>query len=127
MRTLALVLLAGLTAATAWAVPPAAALAAAKQGKYAELHFALMQAKELDAASILELARKNGLDPQRLAADMEDPAIAAKIEENLGLARTLGIDGTPSFVIGDQVIPGATEITRLAELIGNERQKPRAN
>jgi protein-disulfide isomerase len=50
-----------------------AAMAAAKQGKYAELHFALMQAKELDAASIMELARKNGLDPQRLAADMEDP------------------------------------------------------
>jgi protein-disulfide isomerase len=104
-----------------------AAMAAAKQGKYAELHFALMQAKELDAASIMDLARKNGLDPQRLAADMEDPAIAAKLEENLHLAQTLGIDGTPSFVIGDQVIPGATEVTRLAEMIGNERKKVRAN
>jgi protein-disulfide isomerase len=86
-----------------------------------------MQTKELDAASIMELARKNGLDPQRLAADMEDPAIAAKIEENLRLAQTLGIDGTPSFVIGDQVIPGATEVARLAEMIGNERKKVRAN
>ena len=104
-----------------------AAMAAAKQGKYAELHFALMQAKELDAASIMELARKNGLDPQRLAADMEDPATAAKIEENLRLAQTLGIDGTPSFVVGDQVIPGATEVARLAEMIGNERKKVRAN
>lgn len=104
-----------------------AALAASRQGKYAEMHFALMQAKELDQASVLELARKTGLDPQRLAADMEDPAIAAKLEENLRLAQTLGIDGTPSFVVGDQVIPGATEITRLAELIGSERQKARAN
>ena len=104
-----------------------AALAADRQGKYAELHFALMQAKELDAASILELARETGLDPQRLASDMEDPAIAAKLEENLRLAQTLGIDGTPSFVVGDQVIPGATEIGKLTELVGNERQKRRAN
>ena len=104
-----------------------AALAAARQGKYAEMHFALMQAKELDPASVLDLARQTGLDPQRLASDMEDPAITAKLEENLRLAQTLGIDGTPSFVVGDQVIAGATEIARLAELIAGERQKARAN
>lgn len=100
-----------------------AALASARQGKYAEFHFALMQAKELDTASIMGLAAKTGLDARRLAADMEDPAITAKLEENLRLAQTLGIDGTPSFVIGDQVVAGAAEIARLAELIGAERQK----
>jgi protein-disulfide isomerase len=107
------------------AVAAKAALAAARQGpgKYQEFHFALMQSKELTREAILDTAGKVGLDTKRLAQDMDDPAIAAKIDQNLKLAEELGINGTPAFVIGDQLIPGATEPARLAELIAQQRQK----
>lgn len=107
------------------AIAAKAGLAAVRQGKYPEFHFALMQSRELTADAVLALAGKVGLDPARLAADMEDPAIAARIEDNLALAQALGIDGTPAFVVGDTVVPGATEIAKLAELVGAERAAAR--
>jgi protein-disulfide isomerase len=100
-----------------------AALAAARQGKYAELHFALMRVKELNRSTILEAAGGVvGLDVERLARDMDDPAIAARIERNMALAKELGVDGTPAFVVGDQIIPGATEVRNLAELVDRQRK-----
>ena len=99
-----------------------AALAAARQAKYTELHFALMQVKELNRETVLKTASEVGLDTVRLARDMEDPAIAAAIDRNLALARELGVEGTPAFVVGDTLVPGATEIKALAELIGKQRE-----
>jgi protein-disulfide isomerase len=98
-----------------------AALAAEKQGKYAAMHFALMQAKDLSREGILALAREQGLDPERLAKDMEAADITARLEENMRLAQALGVNGTPAFVLGDQLIPGAAEISQLAQLIGQQR------
>ena len=102
-----------------------AALAAARQGqgKYQDFHFALMQSKDLTREAIFDTAAKVGLDTKRLAQDMDDPAIAAKIDQNLKLAEDLGVNGTPAFVIGDTLIPGATEPARLAELIAKQREK----
>ena len=98
-----------------------AALAAEKQGKYTAMHFALMQAKDLSGEAILALAREQGLDADRLARDMEAADIATRLAENLRLAQTLGVSGTPAFVIGDQIIPGAVEIAQLTDLIGKQR------
>lgn len=99
-----------------------AALAASRQGRYPELHFKLMQARDLSLDAILALAEEVGLDRDRLAADMESDWVKAQLDETLSLAGALGIDGTPSFVIGDQLIPGATDIARLAQLVGEQRQ-----
>jgi protein-disulfide isomerase len=98
-----------------------AALAADRQGKYAELHFALMQAKDLSREAILAAAAGVGLDPARLERDMEAPEIAAKLEENMRLAQALGITGTPAFVAGDQIIPGAVDPAQLAALVAQQR------
>jgi protein-disulfide isomerase len=99
-----------------------AALAAKKQGRYAELHWALLQARDLSEAAILELARKQGLDPERLARDMRSAEVERVVERNRALADALGITGTPSFVIGDTLIPGAAPVARLAELIAKARR-----
>jgi protein-disulfide isomerase len=98
-----------------------AALAARKQGRYVPFHFALMSASDLSLDGIMAVARSVGLDTQRLAADMNAPEIEAQIQANYTLARTLGIEGTPAFVIGDELIPGALDKTRLAELIDEAR------
>lgn len=100
-----------------------AALASHRQGRYAPFHHALMQATEpVTEASVLEIAREVGLDVERLRADMADPAIAAAIARNLALASALGITGTPSFVIGEEVVPGAVDRGTLERLIAQARR-----
>ena len=69
----------------------ARALAAEKQGKYKEMHVALMGHKgALNDEAIFELAKAAGLDVDKLKADMEDKAIAARIEQNHQLAQCWG-------------------------------------
>lgn len=99
-----------------------AALAARIQGKYAELHTELMTSKDaLTEASVIQTAERLGLDTDRLQADMNSPEIDREIEENLALAQSLGITGTPAFIIGDQIIPGAVSTSRLAAAVRRAR------
>jgi protein-disulfide isomerase len=95
-----------------------AMLAAQRQGKYLPLHDALMRLREEVNEPVLRReAERLGLDWPRLRREMDDPAIARKIEANLGLARALDIQGTPALVIGDIIIPGAMELAQLEAAI----------
>ena len=100
-----------------------AALAAQKQGKYRELHMALMAFKgKLTEADVMRLATDSGLDAIRLAQDMETPDITESIARNHALAEALGVRGTPAFVIGDQLVPGAMSVDELRQRIAAARQ-----
>ena len=99
-----------------------ASMAAAKQGKYLAFHKALMGARgKPSEGSVMAVARRVGLDAERLRRDMKDPAIEAYLDETYRLARKLGIDGTPAFVIGDTLVPGAVGAARLKRLIAKAR------
>jgi protein-disulfide isomerase len=98
-----------------------AALASRNQDAYVDFHFALMDATDLSEGGILALARSLGMDAERLQRDMEAPEIQAVIDANYALASRLGIEGTPAFVIGETLIPGAVGKARLVELIEGER------
>lgn len=102
-----------------------AGLAAAKLApeKYTAFHFALMQSRDLSEEAVLILAEKQGYDPAGLKAEMDKAWVAERIEANLRLASELGIEGTPSFVVGDTLIPGATDVANIAALVGEQRQK----
>jgi protein-disulfide isomerase len=99
-----------------------AALAAAKQDRYAEFHVALMtQRGQLTEAGILQAASVAGVDLARLREDMKSAEIDEIVQANYRLADALGVSGTPAFVVGDEVVPGAVEIGRLRELIRKAR------
>ncbi|MER8576594.1 DsbA family protein [Mesorhizobium sp. M1409] len=99
-----------------------AALAANRQGKYAEFHKALFAAKtRVTEAVVLKMAADAGLDVPRLKTDMQQPEILAAIEQNVKLAQALKINGTPGFVVGDQIFPGATDLTTMKSLIEQAR------
>ena len=99
-----------------------AAMAAHRQGRYHELHVALMRwPEELTEAGIVEIAAAVGLGVERLRRDMEDPAIAAYLDETARLAQALGIGGTPAFVIGDTLVPGAVDSAALREIVAEVR------
>ena len=100
-----------------------AALASQMQneGLYLDFHLALMSAKDLSVGGISKLATQIGLDLEKLLADMESEQVSKAIEANYELASALGIEGTPAFVIGDTLVPGAVEKERLVELIEKTR------
>lgn len=100
-----------------------AALAANKQGKYAAFHDALMASQMIDESVVKGIAAKLGMSSPRLLADMEDAAIQKTIDENYNLANMLGIGGTPAFVIGDTLLPGATDLTGLMAYVSAERTR----
>jgi len=100
-----------------------AALAAANQGLYAEMHNALMIHRgSYDEATIFDLAEEIGADLARLREDMNSEAVDAEIAATADLAISLGIRGTPAFVIGDMVIPGAVDLETLQDLVDRERE-----
>ncbi len=98
-----------------------AMLAASRQGGYLKLHARLMHSPPPTEESLKRDAEAVGLDWARLRRDMADPAIELKIKANLALARHLGIEGTPGFVVGDQLIPGEVELADLERAIGSSR------
>ncbi|MEX2642797.1 MAG: DsbA family protein [Acetobacterales bacterium] len=99
-----------------------AALAAREQKLYEPFHDALMGWRgDLTREDVLQVAREVGLDVERLQRDMADPGVSEAIERNMALAEALGINGTPAFVIGDTLVPGAVEVDALRELVKRAR------
>ena len=99
-----------------------AAMAAARQGRYQAFHVSLMGVRErLSEPAVIETAAAVGLDVERLRRDMDDPAIDAYLEETAQLAAALGIGGTPAFVIGDTLVPGAVDGARLEAIVAQAR------
>ena len=96
-----------------------AALAAGKQDKYLEFHLALMDIKnnnDLTEAKLDEVAEDVGMNVQKMRADMKSMDIQRKLADSKQLARTLGVEATPSFFIGNEFIEGANR-DRVNELI----------
>jgi protein-disulfide isomerase len=101
-----------------------AALAAAKldHDRYYDFHMALMQTKDLSRDSVLGLAVAKGYDRDAMSAEMDAAWVQERLDANQALAESLGINGTPSFVVGSTLIPGAVDIGRLAQLVQDERK-----
>lgn len=99
-----------------------AALAAHKQGLYEPFHEALMvEDTDFSEASIMALAERVGLDTDQLRDDMNDPTIDEHLNTNRQIAQALGISGTPAFIIGDELIPGAVNRAQLEALVTEAR------
>jgi protein-disulfide isomerase len=99
-----------------------AALAAAVQGKYQPFHDKLLAFKgNLDDATIYAIAGDAGLDVTKLKADMQKPEIKDQIGRNYHLADKLNIQGTPAFIIGDVLLPGAASFDDLTEAFKHAR------
>ena len=99
------------------------ALAAEKQGKYIEFHNELMRAGPITNERIKATATKLGLNLERLNTDIQNPEIEQEIMRNYQLAEELGINGTPAFIIGGELIPGAIELDQFKKIIASERRK----
>lgn len=98
------------------------ALVAARHGAYGAFHTAMFALKgPLDEATVMQVAQSVGVAPEMARAEMADPAILAELRRNLALGAVIGVRGTPAFVIGSSIVPGAVSIDDLAKLIAAER------
>lgn len=101
-----------------------AALASQAQGRHQAFHEALLAANgDLSREHVLQIASEVGLDTKKLVADMENPEWLTIIERNRALAKDLGITGTPAFVVGNELVPGAMDLPALKDLIARARTR----
>jgi protein-disulfide isomerase len=99
-----------------------AAIAAENQGRYFDMHRALYEHKGgIDEDAIMAVAAGLGLDVAKLKKDMGDPAIQDQVSRTYRLAEQLGVDGTPAFVVGGTMYPGAVDEARLTEMMKEAR------
>lgn len=91
--------------------------------RFSEFHIRLLgQREHVDKRVALQIAREFGFDTAKLEAGMTSPASRDVIEESLNLATNLTIGGTPTYVIGNEVVVGAVGYDSLAEKIKSMRQ-----
>lgn len=100
-----------------------ASLAALRQGKYWQLHSAMLGMKERAVeASVMRAARKVGLDTDKLRADMERPEVLDHLANSSRLADHMGLQGTPMFIAGDEGVFGRMSAKELRALIARARK-----
>ena len=101
-----------------------AALAAHKQGKYLDFHTILMKSDaNFTQEGLVDLAHKLKMDVKKFSADMNSLEMENRIKQNMDLGQSLDILATPTFVIGDNVIPGSMSLDAFQAEIRKERQK----
>ena len=94
-----------------------------KGEKLFEFHQKLLESKgRINGARALQVAKEMGLDVARLQKDAAGPEVKAALSENRGLGDKLGLSGTPAFVIGEEIIPGAVGVEPIRKTIADVRQ-----
>lgn len=101
-----------------------AALASREQDLYGPFHQAMMSHRgSLNEATIMTLARGVGIDVNQLQKDMKDPSLDEIIDKNRAIAQQLEISGTPAFIVGSTLIPGAVSAEQFNQLV-EQAQSP---
>ncbi len=86
--------------------------------KFWAFHSKLLAAHgPIGRAEALTVAKELGLDMDKLAKDMESPDVKAGLDETIQLADALQINGTPTFVVGQDVVVGAVGYQQLKDKI----------
>jgi protein-disulfide isomerase len=100
-----------------------AALSAAQQGKYTRFHDTMFETPgKVSHERTVAMVRSAGLDEMRTAKDLQSPALKAEIKKNLELGRALGLTGTPSYVVGNEILSGAVGYDRLKAAVAKARE-----
>ncbi|KMO30323.1 DSBA oxidoreductase [Methylobacterium tarhaniae] len=102
------------------------ALAAKQQlkgDKLFDYHIRLLESRgRVNGERAIAVAKEMGLDVAKLQKDMQAPDIQAALQENVGLGDKLGLSGTPAFIIGDEIIPGAVGVEPIRKTVAGMRQ-----
>ncbi len=91
--------------------------------KLFDYHVRLLESRgRVNGERALAVAKDFGLDVARIQKDMETAGVKAALQENVGLGDKLGLSGTPAFIIGSEIIPGAVGLDPLKQVVASVRQ-----
>ena len=96
-------------------------LSAAKQNRFYDFHRALYAAGRPGDAELARVGKATGLDAAAIARDTKAADVQRELDGNVELARSLGLNGTPSFVVGDRVLSGAVGYDALKKAVAEAR------
>lgn len=99
-----------------------AALASKAQGKYWDFHVALMKEQRVTKDNVMQIAGRVGIDVAKLKQEMENPKYRNAIKVTQQIATSLGIEGTPGFIIDSQINPGFVPYERLKQMVADVRK-----
>jgi protein-disulfide isomerase len=99
-----------------------AAMASIHQGKYWDFHLALMKERQVTKENVLRIAENVGLNVAKLKEDMANPAYDLALKETSQIAQSLGIEGTPGFIVDAKVSVGFVPADGLQEMIAEIRR-----
>ena len=92
------------------------------QSQRAEFHTRLLETQgQINGSRAMTIAQEMGFDIDKLEMGLKDPLVQAAIDRNLALAQKLGLTGTPSFIIGSNIIEGAVGVSALQDAIKTAR------
>ncbi|MFC3098410.1 DsbA family protein [Alteraurantiacibacter palmitatis] len=97
------------------------ALAAAQQGRFAAFHNAMFAAGQVTAETITAAATQAGVDLARARAAIDAGLFESQLQNNVFLAQTLGINGTPAWIVGDRALNGAVGREAIARALDEAR------
>jgi protein-disulfide isomerase len=98
------------------------ALAAAKQGKHKAFHDAMFSGGRPDAQSIRVAASKAGMNLAAAEKFARSREAMAEVESNIAIMQQVGFGGTPTFIIGDQILEGAVGFDALKAAVAKARK-----
>ena len=100
-----------------------AALASKNQNLYNKFHLSLMKINgRVNKEKVFSTAKKIGLDIDQLKKDINSPEIEQQLVKNREIAKLLGLNGTPAFIIGNIIYPGALNLNNLTKIIKQFRE-----
>ncbi|PHS79596.1 MAG: hypothetical protein COB59_00680 [Rhodospirillaceae bacterium] len=92
--------------------------------KYKSFHIAMMTNRgSLNQSKVMELAKTVGIDTQALVTQMDDPLVEKTLAASAEQAQALGITGTPAFIFGNDIAPGAISLDTMIEMVVAARAK----
>jgi protein-disulfide isomerase len=90
--------------------------------KYFDFHLRLLGGRgQADLARALAAAKEAGFDMARIQKDMASDEVNASINENMQLAEALGLNGTPSYIVGNELVVGAVGLAALKQKVNVAR------
>jgi len=103
------------------------ALAAHRQSKYFDFHTRLMKHQgQINADVLTRVATEAGLNVDKARQDAEGTEVLISLEQNRSLASQMNINGTPAFVLGEEIVPGALPMSEMKVKIQEARRKAAA-
>jgi protein-disulfide isomerase len=100
-----------------------AAMASIPQGKYWDFHIALMKEKRVTTDNVMTIAERVGLDVAKLKEEMAKPVYEEAMRRTMTIAQSLGIQGTPGFIIDGEISPGYLPVAALKQKIAEVRER----